>query len=407
LSLLIKNNPDIINYIFSINFIEENYKEISKIDNKNQLKKVLNSKIIIELIQNFKGIDNNDEDLEIANNIENENVKIIENNIIAFKDLNLFYNVDEIIEKPIDKIYTDIIISLIKDKKLEDFEYSYNILNPMEIEKIFLTETMFKELKDIFDLNEDYITDYSLTEKEDIFNEKNINFFYILLKYILKKSFFIYQINFLYQQRKFILKLYKLGELFNDIKDKINDKLEYVLRMMLDSDYYFKDQLEKLNEVLIYFKNFLFESKKKDIENIEDIIKNNKMGSSKYLEYYDTAKRMNIRKDIINYLFKLDNNNNEGKIEKSVFEWNTIEYMINEKRINEIDINIKDSLRNYFKDPNKEKELFNIFNQEAIIYFINNTVAIENISTNITTSLVGAKKKKRWKKNYMLLYQNQ
>ena len=398
LSILIRHNPYIVNYIYPLNFIEENNKKIRGIVTENQLQKTFNSKIIIELIKNFKGFDNEykyaDENFEISNEIENENINNIKNNIMTFQNLNLFYGVDDLIEKPIDKFYTDIIISLIKNKKFEDFEYTYNILNQMEIGKIFITENMFNELYNLFNSNEEYITDYSLTEKEDLFNEKNINFYYILLYYILKLSFYIYQINFLYKQKKFILKLYKSGELFNIkiTKDKNYNKLEYILRMMLDSDYYFKDQLEKLKEVLIYFKNFLFESKKEDIDIIEDVIKNNKKEYFQYLDYYDTAIKMNIRKDIINYLFDLNNNNDESEIEKSVDKWNTIEFLINEKRIEEIDKNTKELLINYFKDQNKQKELNNIFNQDIIKYFNNKVIPVENKSTMITTNAVANKK---------------
>lgn len=80
----------------------------------------------------------------------------------------------------------------------------------MEIEKICITEIMLKELCNLFISNEDYITDYSFTKNEDLFDEKKINFFYILLKYVFKTSFYIYQIDFLYQQKMFIL-----GELLN------------------------------------------------------------------------------------------------------------------------------------------------------------------------------------------------
>ena len=400
LSLLIKDKPEIINYTFQLNFIKEINKDIQKIDEINQIKIILKCKIIIELINNFKGIDRDDEDadadadIEIADKIEIENKNIIENNIIALKNLNLFYNVDDIIEKPIDKLYIDIIISLIKQKKFEDYDYTTSILNQMEIEKICITETMLKELCNLFNSNEDYIIDYSFTKNEDLFDEKKINFFYILLKYVFKTSFYIYQIDFLYQQKKFIL-----GELLNISKKKIDNRLEYILKMMLDSDYYFEDKLEQLQEVLIYYKSFLFESKEKDIAIIEDVIKYNKMGYHKYLKNYDIAKKMNKRKDIINYLFDLNNNNNESDIEKFVEKWNTIEYMINKNIIEEIDKKIIGSLINYFKDPMKQNELKNIFTYDAINYFKNNAIPIEIKSTNITTNLGVDNKKENIEEN--------
>ena len=393
---LIKDNIEIINYLYPINFIEETNKDMQNIAKKNQFKIIIKCKIIIDLIYNYRGSENYDEYKgdERLNEIENECKNYILNNIVALKNLNLFYSDDKIISMPIDQLYIDIIIALIKQKKFDDFDYTKNILDQMEIEKIFITETMFKKLCKLFNSTEDYIIDYSLTKKDDLFNEKNINFYYILLYYILKLSFYIYQINFLYEQKKFILKLYKSDELFNFkiTKDKNYSKLEYILRMMLDSDFYFKDQLEKLKEILIYFKNFLFESKKEDIDIIENIIKNNKKEYFQYLYYYDTAIKMNIRKDIINYLFDLNNNNDESEIKKSVNKWNTIELQINEKKIEEIDKNIKELLINYFKDPNKQKELNKIFNQDAIKYFNNKVIPVEYKSTMMTTKAVANKK---------------
>ena len=401
LSLLIKDEPEILNYTYPFNFIEENNKEIRKLVNKNQLKIILKCKINIELIINFRGIDHSDEDsdFEILDKIENENKNIIRNNLNFLKNLNLFYNDDDIIEKPIDELYTEIIISLIKQKKFEDYEFAYNILSQMDIENIPITETMSKKLHKLFNSNEDYITDYTLNKKEDLLNENKINFFYILLKYILKKLIYIYQNPFLYQQKKFILNLYKTGELFNITKGKIDNKLEYFLRMMLDSAYYFKGQYEQLNEVLIYFKNFFFESKKKEIDQIEDIIKNNKMGYYKYLDIYDDAKFMNIRKDIINYLFELKNNNEEGNIKNSVDEWKYIEEMVNEKRIEEIDTKKKELLINYFKDPSKYNELKNIFTQDAFNYFKNKLVELESKSTKFASSMAVVNKKENKEEN--------
>lgn len=158
---------------------------------------------MVDLINNYEGTDIYDEDKysEKLNKIENQCKYFIINNIVALKHLNLFYNYDKIISISIDQIYIDIIIALIKQKKFEDFDYITNILNQMEIEKIFITETMYKELHNSFNSNEVYITDYSFTKIEDLFDEKKINFFYILLKYVFKTSFYIYQIDFLYQQK--------------------------------------------------------------------------------------------------------------------------------------------------------------------------------------------------------------
>ena len=55
---------------------------------------------------------------------------------------------------------------------------------------------MINKLYEIFNSNKDYINDYLILNLEDFSNEKKVNFYYILLKYILKNSIYIYQIPF-------------------------------------------------------------------------------------------------------------------------------------------------------------------------------------------------------------------
>ena len=103
-----------------------------------------------------------------------------------------------------------------------------------------------------------------------------------------------------------ILKLYKSHKLIDIIGNKTNDRKVYIIRMMLDSDYYYyKVKLEQLQEVLIYLQNFKFETRKQDIVMIEEIIKNNKMEFVNYLKDYEVSKKMNQRKNIINIFINL------------------------------------------------------------------------------------------------------
>ena len=83
----------------------------------------------------------------------------------------------------IDNIYAEVIISLIKNKKLENYEYSKNIMEQLDIENIELTKEMFISLKKEFDenLGEEYIKCYNITNN---FNENHINFYYTLLSIV-------------------------------------------------------------------------------------------------------------------------------------------------------------------------------------------------------------------------------
>ena len=72
LTLLLGDNIDIVNYEYSINLIRDINSQLKKTDS--EYGNIILSKIIIELIRNYKGTDNFDE------NEENEELKNIEKN---------------------------------------------------------------------------------------------------------------------------------------------------------------------------------------------------------------------------------------------------------------------------------------------------------------------------------------
>ena len=145
LSLLIGNNPTIINYSYNIDLIIELGNKL-KIENKNIIKQLIISKIGIDLINNYKNTDNYDEsENDELISKENEFLEILKNNIFIFQELKLNYTVDEIKTKKIDLIYKDIIINLIRQKKFENYD-TINILKQLDIEYIQLTKTMFDNL---------------------------------------------------------------------------------------------------------------------------------------------------------------------------------------------------------------------------------------------------------------------
>ena len=154
LSLLIEENPNVINYKYSINFIrnlnEEQIKENNKI-----IKKIILAKIIIVLISNYTQNENADEDgdkyEEELNKIKKYNDNIINNNKKVIKIFNLEEN--DILKKDIGKIYVQIIKYLIINQKLEDIEYAYNIIEQIDLESINLTKNMYIEISKILDKN--------------------------------------------------------------------------------------------------------------------------------------------------------------------------------------------------------------------------------------------------------------
>ena len=176
LSLLIKENEEIVNFNFGIDFIKEIDNENK--NQENELKKLLVSRIILDLIYSYE-----EEKNEEITKIEEKNKIYITDNINVFNKYNL--NLENIEEISLDKLYLDIIFELIKRKKLENYDFANDILTKLDLENIDINQNMFEELKNILD-DERYINDYKMDDIEDIFFEKKINFYYILILYKLK-----------------------------------------------------------------------------------------------------------------------------------------------------------------------------------------------------------------------------
>ena len=301
LSLSIKEYS-VVDYIYSIEFIrnlnEEQIREKHKIK-----KKIIMAKIIIDLIDNYESKDTDMEDDEDVNEdmeneddkdkdineiendlklIKNNNLEIIHNNIKDFEEFNLTEK--DILSKNIDDIYITIIKYLIIKQKLEESEYNTNLMEEIGLKSINLTKKMFDEISLILDKEKSYLKDYIISKYEEIFNEEIITFYYVLLKYIIKSNYYIYQIPFLLKTRYNINKLIKSNlNLCDDIKEKkeIKDKILYVLKAFISYKWYkkmvYKKQLLqiKINNNSIINPNSIISLK----SNYEDV-SNNSYNSS-------------------------------------------------------------------------------------------------------------------------------
>jgi len=274
LSLLIANNPNVIFYYYSIEFIK-NINENS-INSNNNIKRLIISKIIIDLIKYYRGLEGYGNNLDELIKIEEYNIKVIKNSINKL-DLNL--KIKEIKSKTIEEIYLEIIISLIKNK-FENFEYIEYIIKQLDFESINLTQIMFNEIKTLLDNKENDIRQYLISKEDDLFDNKKINLYYILLKYIFKEQIYIYQINFFLETRKFIIKLIKSNSNCFEIYN-IDNKMEYIIGKITDSKYYMmkydetknsknnKDDHKVLNENSSSFLNNTLE-KNNSLPNVEE-----------------------------------------------------------------------------------------------------------------------------------------
>ena len=260
-SLLIQDNPILLNYIYSIDLIEKIAKK-----NKaeiNSFLKLINSKIVIELVYNYENSDTYDEDKEkdLLDKIIKENDYIIKKNKNSFKELNIDWTMNDIKKKKIDDIYSEIILALIKTKKIDDFKYAEDLLIQLDFKNIMITKTIYEKLSELLDSNENYIKYYNIENINELISQTKQNFYYLLLVYIIKDPFYIYQIPFLYKIRRKLLVNIKNNN-YKEQNQKINKILE-----IFDLKYYllkFYDKIKNPNSINGSTKNNSIEDKIKD-----------------------------------------------------------------------------------------------------------------------------------------------
>ena len=252
LLLLIKSESDLINYEYSIKYINifnKNFKN----NNQNNYYIIIKSKIIIELINNFKNGNSFEESIDgdFVSKLEKECKENIIKNIDIFKEINLNLNENDILDKNIDDLYIIIIIGVVKSNKLCDYDFCYNIFEQLDLENIDLpfmeSENLFDEVLGAINLNNEYIKDYIINNFDDLNDMKKVNFLFMLLKYIFKSTLYIYHVPLLYESRKNILELIKSKKYFQfKISGQIFiERIEYIIKKLCDSDYIYLKYLEK------------------------------------------------------------------------------------------------------------------------------------------------------------------
>ena len=401
--LITLENKNAINYSYTIDLIREINSKNESIEGKN-LTKILLSKICIDLIENFSSMNAYSEEYdEELNNIKEKNEKIIsenkkyfENNNIKLENEEEEENEDEednqyFIGYQIDKIYADIIISLIKNKKIENnYDIVINLLKQMDIENINITQEIYNKLSNTLDNNE-IIREYKIERNDDIFNETKINFYYILIKYIFKNSLYIYHLNFFLETRKLILNILRNNKEIKDIdkkKEPIKERTNFVIRKLVDVDYFFEnsdtESKKKLEIILEYYKEILFETKKDKITLIENMINTNQKIDDNLSKDYEIAENMHKKIPIIKYLYENDNKakKKKKKTEKVMNEivesWNNMEKLIREQKIMRIKADKRKLIYNYIKIDEENKNIFmKIFGEEIYDNFIKKNESLE------------------------------
>jgi len=251
LDLLIKYEEDIVNYEYSIEFIEKIDQMEINID-KNFFYRIIKSKIVLDLISNFRETNfYSDRYEEEINRIKKNNINTIKEFAYIFPNNKINLNEKDIFNKNLDEIYYEIINSLIRNKQFKDYYYTINILKQLDIENIDLSLLMYNEISKELNKNENYIQEQKILTKEDLFSEDKINFHYILLKFIFKNSIYIYNIPFITKSRENILKIIKAYNIFEDLSlmtnDDLKEKLKFIVKIYSDSDYYYSIFLKDKN----------------------------------------------------------------------------------------------------------------------------------------------------------------
>ena len=250
LSLLLLENKYIVNYIYSIEFIKQ-INQLQTKEKKQKLKILIMAKTMSDIISNYKLNNDNNDEKELETIIKYNN-KIIDENINILKEFNI--EKKDISNTKIDIIYVQIINYLIINKKLDESDYTIDLIKQVDLESIYLTKTILDNLIKILDINKDYLKEYIITKYEDLFNEKTITFYYVLLKYIIKSNFLVYHIPFLYKTRNNILRIINDNILkFYNIKKNKNylmNKIKYVLNEFIISLEYYIEKSSKLMKEL-------------------------------------------------------------------------------------------------------------------------------------------------------------
>ena len=395
LDLLITENEEIINYEYSFDILNSYLIEIKSFKGiNNNFYKIVGNKIILDLIKNFCDSDNYEEEIngQQIDKIKNEAEEEINNNIDKFKEI-FNINEDNIENLKLDELYCKILISLIKSNKFNDYKYLYNLLQAIEIEKISIGNAILTPLKEFLENNNDYMEQFIIKTEEDLCDEKIINFYYILLNFILKNDIFIYQLQFLLETKETIIKLIKSNKIknnkINNLSKEIIERYKYVLKNFADPKYYFElNEINELNTILKYFKLFYFKSKVKDIEKIEQDIKNKNL-DSEYLIYYQEAVEYINYYPIIERLFYTSKNkeiNSEQSLKEKIKKFKAAHKLIKDRKFKKI--RNKEDYYYFFKEIDNQKLLLKVFAQKDIDSFINDFEKQKKIPFNYEDNAV-------------------
>ena len=330
LTLLIRFNPDIYDYKYDENYIIKLHQENEQ-SNKNKFDELIKSKFVVELSREYildYGLDENNELTKKLNNFIEINTQKIENVLNILSDLNVNLDPEHIISIPIDELYLEIIIGLINMKKFIDYNYVMDILKQLNLEQIDITKKIYENLEKFFEdkTNETLMDSYKIKEEKNLDDEIKINFAYILIKYILKNDYYIFNLKFICDLRENLKNiLVRNKNVLNDlknIKNNIYKKIKEIVEILcLKPKSFIKNNLQK------YYNDFIKGKKYTDEFNIT--VENRQLNIIEYInqifnipEYRDEYERLAENKKEENIIDELaineDGNIYKGKLKEAI-----------------------------------------------------------------------------------------
>ena len=249
LYLLIKAQPEIINYKYDYELIKATYDMLNSTESI--IKKIIYAKMLLCFISNYEeGLEETNRFEEEIKTIKDHCIKCITNNKYILEKYKIDLNLDNIENNNISiiDIYYNIIITLIKNNQLNGSSETINILNELDIKDLRLDKQLFDGLKEALD--KIYLSKYEITNYDNFFDESKLMFYCILFEYILKSSDYIFHIPFLFDTRNKIIEIIKENHrlLLSDLKKKKSERsvtnLLKVLGYFVEKDYYLEKKLK-------------------------------------------------------------------------------------------------------------------------------------------------------------------
>ena len=248
LYLLIKAEPELNNYNYDLSFVQNAVGFQN--ESLGKLEKIIKAKIVLTLIKTYK--DQNDEDQNDEKqdylSMENSCIKNIDDNKKVLEKYKINIDLENLSDDNIhiNEIYIDILQYLIINQKLDESDETSTLLNELDIKNLRINKDIFEALKKV--LTEEHLYNYKIENFDDLFeSKKKLTFYYSLFENILKDSIYIYEIPFLLEQRKNIIKIIKENslEFYSQIKkgkndDKINKLKKILGYFSIGFDFYYK-----------------------------------------------------------------------------------------------------------------------------------------------------------------------